>query len=95
MSSSVKLEIITPTDMFYTGDVEILMAQTVDGDEGYMNNHVWCYKLLKDEGKVKFREEGAPAGPTGLKVVDVKGGGYVEIRDHFVVFAEEATWEAQ
>ena len=37
--SNVKLEIITPSDMFYSGDVEVLMAQTVDGDEGYLQNH--------------------------------------------------------
>ena len=37
--SSAKLEIITPNEMFYDGEVEILMAETVDGDEGYMPNH--------------------------------------------------------
>lgn len=90
--SSAKLEIITPSDMFYDGNVEILMAETKDGDEGYMPNHVWCCKLLKDEGKIRFREEGGPAGQAGLKVVDFKGG-YVEIRDHFVIYTEDAKWD--
>lgn len=92
--SSAKLEIITPNDMFYDGEVETLMAETVDGDEGYMPNHVWCCKLLKAEGKLRLRETGAPSGPNGLKVAKIKGG-FVEIRDHFVVYAEDAEWENQ
>jgi F0F1-type ATP synthase epsilon subunit len=90
--SSAKLEIITPNEMFYDGEVEILMAETVDGDEGYMPNHVWCCKLLKEEGKLRLREVGGPAGPTGLKSASIKGG-YVEIRDHFVVYTEDAKWD--
>jgi F-type H+-transporting ATPase subunit epsilon len=90
--SSAKLEIITPDSMFYSGDVDILMADTVGGEEGYMPRHVWCCKLLKENGKVKLREAGAPAGPEGLKTAVIKGG-YVEIRDHFVVYTEGAEWE--
>ena len=89
--SNVKLEIITPSDMFYSGDVEVLMAQTVDGDEGYLQNHVWCCKLLKENSKLQLREAGGPAGAAGLKTVKVNGG-YVEIRDHFVVYTESAEW---
>ena len=85
--ASTKLEILTPQDMFYSGEVESLTVQTLSGDEGYLPGHVWCRKLLKDDGKIRFRE----AGSAETKTAYIKGG-FVEIRDIFTVYSEDASY---
>ena len=84
---TVELEIITPREMFYRGQVEMLSVTTTEGQEGFMANHAWCIKLLKEEGKLKIRE----AGSNVLKEAWVKGG-HVDIKEHFVVYVDEAEW---
>ena len=79
----VLLEVITPREMFYSGQVEMV----VDGEEGFMAHHVWCVKLLAEKGRVKIRETGAK----DLKIIDIKGG-HVDIKDRFVVYTDEAEW---
>jgi len=84
-NNSVLLEIITPRELYYSGEVEMLIVKTLEGDEGFMAGHTWCCKLLADEGIVKFRE----TGTAGLKTVKTDGG-FVDINDHFVVYTEDA-----
>lgn len=90
MANSVKLEILTPHAMVYTGEIESLITQTVSGDEGFLPGHVWCLKLLREDGKVQFRE----AGSSEFKTVKVNGG-YVEIRDTFTVYSEDVSDETE
>lgn len=85
---SVKLEIITPREMFYTGQVEMLSVPTVSGQEGFMAGHIWCVKLLTAEGDVKIRE----AGVSQLKTAVIHGG-YVDIKDDFIVYTDGAEWK--
>ena len=51
---SVKLEILTPHSMFFSGEVESLTMETPDGNEGYLHGHIWCRKLLKENSKVSI-----------------------------------------
>ena len=51
---SVKLEILTPHSMFFSGEVESLTVETPDGSEGYLHGHIWCRKLLKENSKVSI-----------------------------------------
>lgn len=88
MSNTVKLEIITPADLIYKGDIELVSAPTVEGNEGYMPGHTWCCKLLQKEGQVRIKEP----GDNKVYIVNTKGG-YVEIRDYFIIYAEDAAWE--
>ena len=76
----VLLEVITPREMFYSGQVEMVVVPTTDGEEGFMAHHVWCVKLLAEKGRVKIRETGAK----DLKIIDIK--------DRFVVYTDEAEW---
>ena len=80
----VLLEVITPREMFYSGQVEMVVVPTT---EGFMAHHVWCVKLLAEKGRVKIRETGAK----DLKIIDIKGG-HVDIKDRFVVYTDEAEW---
>lgn len=83
----VLLEVITPREMFYSGQVEMVVVPTTDGEEGFMAHHVWCVKLFAEKGRVKIRETGAK----DLKIIDIKGG-HVDIKDRFVVYTDEAEW---
>lgn len=87
MSNQVLVEIFTPREMFFRGAVETLVVSTYDGEEGFMAKHTWCCTLLKETGKVKIHQQDRKS-PLVAKVK----GGYVDIKDHFVVFVDEAEW---
>ena len=85
---TTKLEIMTPGEMIYEGDIESLIVETVNGSEGYMPGHIWCVHLMKENGKVEFREPGTEK----LRELSTQGG-FVEIRDTFTVYTEKAEWK--
>lgn len=84
---TVLLEVVTPEEMFYSGEVEMLIVKTFDGEEGFMAKHVWCCKLLAEKGFLKLR----PKGEKAFKTADIRGG-FVDIKEHFVVYTDEAHW---
>lgn len=86
MSSCVQMEIITPSELFYEGEIVSLVCTTTNGEEGFLPGRLWCCKLLSDEGRVRVTEK------DGTKRVARIRGGYVEIRDKFVIFSDEASW---
>lgn len=86
----VLLQVITPREMFYSGQVEMVVVPTTEGEEGFMAGHVWCVKLLAEKGRVKIREAGAKE----LKIINIKGG-HVDIKDRFVVYADDAAWQEE
>ena len=45
--NSFKLEVMTPSKLFYRGDVELVIVTTKDGDEGFMAGNIWACKLLE------------------------------------------------
>jgi F0F1-type ATP synthase epsilon subunit len=85
--STVKLDIYTPSVEFFSGEIESLIVRTIDGDEGFLPGHSWANELLAENGIVRIREPGQKKFKTARTT-----GGYVEIRDHFVVFTENAEW---
>lgn len=84
--AGVQVEIITPSELFYKSVTESLTCTTTDGEEGFLPKHAWCCKLLSEKGRVRVK---TPEGT--YKTASIKGG-YVEIRDNFVVFTQEAEW---
>jgi len=83
---SVKLHVITPSKMFYEGDIEIVIVRTLSGEEGFMANHAWACKLL-DAGKLRIKEFGAKE----FKVAAISGG-FIDIMDEIVIFTDSAEW---
>lgn len=81
---SVLLEIITPGEMVFRGDVTILGVKTYDGLESFEAGHNWVCKPLAKEGIVTYRE----AGETEKKKIKTFGG-HVDIKNHFVVYADK------
>lgn len=85
---SVLLQVITPAEMFFSGQVEMVVVTCRDGQEGFMAGHSWCVKLLADEGVLKIRR----AGESETLRARTRGG-HVDIKENFVVYTDEAKWE--
>lgn len=88
MANSVKLEIITPSKMFYRGDVELVIVRTLEGDEGFMYNHSWACKLL-DIGELWIQEAGA--GKDEFRVA-AAAGGFIDVKDSIIIYTDAAEW---
>lgn len=80
------IEVITPERLFYKGEVTMLSVPTLDGSEGFMLNHTWACKLL-GEGKMTIRDS-----ETNMVKHAKISGGFVDIKDEFVVFTDYAEW---
>lgn len=86
MPKSVQLEVITPSKLFYKGDVELVIVRTLTGDEGFMANHTWAVKLLAP-GELWFQE----AGAKDFKIAALAGG-FIDVKDNIVIFTDAAEW---
>lgn len=82
---TVALSIITPAELFYSGIVDSVRVTTLDGEEGFKAGRAWCVKLLAGAGHVRLREAG------GCRIAALKGG-HIDIKDQFVIYAEDAAW---
>jgi len=86
MPRSILLEVITPSKLFYKGEVELVIARTLTGDEGYMSGHTWAVKLLA-AGELWFQE----AGAKDFRIAALAGG-FVDVKDNIVIFTDAAEW---
>lgn len=85
---AAELTIITPAQLFYSGQVELVRVTTMDGEEGFKAGHAWCVKLLAENGHVRLQEAAA------VRTAALKGG-HIDIKDKFVIYAEDAAWAEQ
>lgn len=88
MANSVRLEVITPSKLFYRGEVELVIVTTLDGDEGFMAGHVWACKLL-DVGELWIQEKGAEKGVWRVAAV---AGGFIDVKDSIVIYTDAVEW---
>jgi F-type H+-transporting ATPase subunit epsilon len=86
MAKSVRLDIITPEKLFYRGEIELVIARTLTGDEGFMANHTWACKLLAT-GELWIQEEGSK----DFRIAAITGG-FIDIKDRFTIFTDAAEW---
>ena len=86
MSKSFKLEIVTPDNMFYLGDVEIVVVRTLSGEEGFLADHAWVCKLL-DKGTMRIREPGSKEH----RLANISGG-FIDVHGDVLIFTESAEW---
>ncbi len=86
MPKSMRLEVITPSKLFYRGDIELAIVRTLTGDEGFMANHSWAVKLLA-AGELWIQE----AGAKDFKIAALAGG-YVDVKDNIMIFTDAAEW---
>ena len=89
MAKTIKLEVITPSKMFYKGDVELVVVKTLMGEEGFMAGHTWACKLL-GAGPMWIREPGSEE----MKLAFL-GGGYIDVKDFIMIYTDAAEWHDQ
>jgi F-type H+-transporting ATPase subunit epsilon len=82
----MQLEVITPSKLFYKGDVELVIARTQTGDEGFMAGHTWAVKLL-DAGELWFQE----VGSKDFKIAALAGG-FIDVKEDIIIFTDAAEW---
>jgi F-type H+-transporting ATPase subunit epsilon len=86
MANSVLLEVVTPSKLFYMGEIEMVIARPTTGYEGFMVNHTWACKLLST-GKLMIKEKGA----SEFKLAAISGG-FIDIKDQFIIYTDAAEW---
>ena len=89
MIKSTKLHVVTPTNLFYEGDVEIVIVNTHKGEEGFMANHTWACKLLT-AGKMWIKEPGSKT----LKAAMISGG-FIDVMEEIVIYTDSAEWAGE
>ena len=83
MANTFKLEIITPEKRFYEGQVEMVIVNTVLGEEGFKYNHSPACMML-DIGEIRIYEEGG-------KVLHASStDGFIDIADNLAVIFVDA-----
>ncbi|MDD2484013.1 MAG: ATP synthase F1 subunit epsilon, partial [Eubacteriales bacterium] len=86
MAKSIELEVITPSKLFYKGQVELVIVRTLDGDEGFMADHAWACTLL-DAGELWIQE----AGSKDFKIAALAKG-FADVKEKIVIFTDAAEW---
>lgn len=84
-TSKVHLEILTPDEVFYSNEVEMVIVDEMLGKEGFMAGHTPAMKLLK-QGRVEIKESDETK-----KYVEVPGG-YISVDEKILIFTAEAKW---
>lgn len=88
MANSVKLEIITPSKLFYRGNVELVITTTLEGDEGFMHGHSWACKLL-EIGELWIQEAGADKDQFRVAAIS---GGFIDVKDSIIIYTDAVEW---
>ena len=86
--NSVKLEIVTPSKLFYRGEVDLVIVTTLEGDEGFMAGHCWGCKLL-DIGELWIQEKDADKNDWRVAALS---GGFIEIKESIMIYTDAAEW---
>lgn len=89
MARSFRLEVVTPERLFYEGDVELVIARTLLGDEGFMANHAWACKLLAT-GELWIQEE----GQKDFRIAAISGG-FIDVKNEMIIFTDAAEWPSE
>ena len=88
MTNYVKLEVITPEELFYTGEIELVIAPTLDGEEGFMANHSGACKLLNN-GMLWIQEKGKTRND--FRVAEIEGG-FIDVKETILIYTDAAQW---
>ena len=88
VQNTVRLEVITPSKLFYRGDVEMVIVTTVDGDEGFMAGHAWACKLLK-VSELWIQEKGAAKDEWKVAAI---AGGFIDVKESIVIYTDAVEW---
>ena len=86
MAKTFKLEIVTPEKRFYDGQAEMVIVQTMKGEEGFKANHAPACMILS-AGELRIHE------PGGKVLIAAASDGFVDVEDNDVmIFVDSAEW---
>ena len=83
MAEPIRLEIVTPSRMVLSEDVEIVVATGTEGEFGVLHDHIPFLSTLQ-EGELRYRQGGQ------LHYMAVSGGFAEVLPDKVTVLAESA-----
>ena len=86
MAKSVRLQVITPSKLFYEGEVNLVIVKTLTGEEGFMAKHSWACKLL-DVGALWIQEAGSKEF-----IEAAVSGGFIDVKDDIIIYTDAAEW---
>ncbi len=78
----MNLEIITPDDTIFTGEVSLVQFPGYDGSFEVLNNHAPLISVLK-EGKIKVMDMNNKE-----QFFEIKGGVVEVLKNHILVLAD-------
>ena len=82
MATPINVELVAPDRVVWTGEADMVIARTTDGELGVMANHIPLLGVLVD-APVRVRQDGRD-----VKTVQVKGGFLSVTKDKVSVLAE-------
>ncbi len=85
MAQTFHLEVVTPERSFYKGEVEMVVARTIQGDAAYMADHMWTVAPLSP-GLLKIKEK------SGIKKAACSGG-FIHVKEgKATIVSDSAEW---
>ncbi|HEX4430521.1 MAG TPA: F0F1 ATP synthase subunit epsilon [Frankiaceae bacterium] len=82
---AMRVAVVSPEKEIWSGEAELVLARTLDGDIGVMPGHIPLLGVLAEEGEVIIRTG------TGNDVTAKVSGGFLSVTDDGVsVLAERA-----
>ena len=85
MASVFQLEIVTPKEMFYQGEVEMVITRTTQGDRAVLKNHIPFVTALVD-GELRIKKDGK------FKSGQISGGFMTVNKEKTTILTESAKW---
>ena len=84
-NNKLKLNIVTPNRNFYSGDVNMIIVKTVDGEIGILPNHLPLVSIL-DIGMIDIKNDSEEKSAT----INM---GFIQVVDNEVsIFTDSAEW---
>jgi F-type H+-transporting ATPase subunit epsilon len=92
--ASTQFELVTPTRTLYSGQAEMIVCRTVEGEIAFLANHMPYIGAL-DIGVVRIVGPGGEAeGTSGSEIRLAVRGGFVEVKDNQVIMLADAAEQA-
>lgn len=85
MANMFQLEIVTPEEMFYQGEVEMVITRTTQGDRAVLKNHIPFVAGLVD-GELRIKKDGK------FKTGQISGGFMTVSKEKTTILTESAKW---
>ncbi|MEG0180401.1 MAG: F0F1 ATP synthase subunit epsilon [Terrisporobacter sp.] len=85
MANIFALEIVTPQEIFYEGDVEMVITRTTHGDRAVLKDHIPFVTGLVD-GELRIKKDGK------FKSGQISGGFMTVNKEKTTILTESAKW---